>query len=114
VPAGSVLRDVMCEVLENGTTFGRQLGSYPLLVGIPANLPLRQFTDVTVTGHGMRSITGIPYPLQVNSAPSTLLRELPVGKGDADAIASGAPYSDEEDFIRRVKEGKSLLRYIEI
>lgn len=115
LPSGTVLRDVMCEVRENGTTFGRQLGSYPLLVGIPATLPLRQFTDVTVTGHGMRSITGIPYPLNVNSASSSLLRELPgIGKSDAEIIASGAPYADEEDFAGRIKEGEKLLRYLRI
>ena len=77
VPEGTVLRDVMCEVHDRDLTFGRQIGSYPLLVGIPSLLPLRKFTDITVTGHGMRSITGIPYPLHINSAPPTLIRCLP-------------------------------------
>ncbi|MCQ1535580.1 radical SAM protein [Methanosarcina sp. KYL-1] len=114
VPEGTVLRDVMCEVHENGTTFGRQLGSYPLLVGIPSSLPLRTFTDVTVTGHGMRSITGIPYPLRINSASNALIRELPgLGRKAADAVAAGVPYADREDFLRRVSEGEKLLRYLE-
>lgn len=113
VPSGTILRDVMCEVRENGITFGRQLGSYPLLVGIPASLPLRQFTDVAVTGHGMRSITGIPYPLPVNSASSALFRELPgVSKGEAELIASGIPYADKKDFACRVKDGEKLFGYL--
>ncbi|MCO5383855.1 MAG: radical SAM protein [Methanosarcina barkeri] len=115
VPDGTVLRDVMCEVAEKGVTFGRQLGSYPLLVGIPASLPLRKFVDITVTGHGMRSITGIPYPLPINTASSSLIRELPgLGKKTADSIIAGVPYTDREDFLKRVHEGDKLLRFIEI
>jgi radical SAM superfamily enzyme with C-terminal helix-hairpin-helix motif len=115
VPEGTILRDVMCEVNEKGITFGRQLGSYPLLVGIPASLPLRKFIDVTVTGHGMRSITGIPYPLNINMAPSSLIKELPgLGKKAADSVIAGIPYTDREDFLRRVGEGERLLKFIEI
>jgi len=115
VPEGTVLRDVMCEVHEKGVTFGRQLGSYPLLVGIPALLPLRKFTDVTVTGHGMRSITGIPYPLPINTASPSLVRELPgLGRKAVDSVITGVPYTDREDFLRRVDEGERLLKFIEI
>ena len=115
VPEGTILRDVMCEVNEKGITFGRQLGTYPLLIGIPATLPLRKFTHITVTGHGMRSITGIPYPLPVNTAPSSLLKELPgVGKKTANSLISGIPYADKEDFVKRVPEGQKLLQFIEI
>jgi len=115
VPEGTVLRDVMCEVHDKGVTFGRQLGSYPLLVGIPASLPLRKFTDVTVTGHGMRSITGIPYPLPINAASPALIRELPrIGRKTADLIAAGIPYADREDFLRRVSEGEKIISFIDI
>ena len=115
VPEGTILRDVMCEVHEKEVTFGRQLGSYPLLVGIPASLPLRKFTNVTVTGHGMRSITGIPYPLPINTASPNLIRELPgLGRRAADSIIAGVPYADREDFLRRVNEGDRLLRFISV
>lgn len=115
VPEGTVLRNVMYEVHDKEITFGRQIGSYPLLVGIPSLLPLRKFTDVTVTGHGMRSITGIPYPLQVNTASPALIRELPgIGKKVASSIAAGIPYSDKNDFLKRVSEGKKVIDFIEI
>jgi radical SAM superfamily enzyme with C-terminal helix-hairpin-helix motif len=115
VPEGTILRDIICEMHENGITFGRQLGSYPLLVGIPASLPLRKFTDVTVSGHGMRSITGIPYPLHINTVSASLIRELPgLGRKAADSVFAGIPYSDREDFLRRVSEGEKLLEFIEI
>ncbi|AKB18418.1 MULTISPECIES: radical SAM protein [unclassified Methanosarcina] len=115
VPEGTVLNDVMCEVHDRGITFGRQLGSYPLLVGVPALIPLRKFTDITVTGHGMRSITGIPYPLHINTASPTLIRELPsIGRKTADSIAAGIPYNDREDFLRRANEGEKIISFIEI
>ncbi|WP_440947853.1 radical SAM protein [Methanosarcina sp. T3] len=115
VPEGTVLRDVMCEVHDRGVTFGRQLGSYPLLVGVPALIPLRKFTDITVTGHGMRSITGIPYPLKINTASPALIREIPgIGKKAADSIAAGVPYTDREDFLRRINEGERIISFIEI
>lgn len=115
VPEGTVLRDVMCEVHDREITFGRQIGSYPLLVGIPSLLPLRKFTDITVTGHGMRSITGIPYPLHINSASPTLIRFLPgIGKKAAASIAAGVPYSNRDDFLKRVSEGEKVIDFIEI
>ncbi len=115
VPNGTVLRDVMCEVYEKGVTFGRQLGSYPLLIGIPAHLPLRKFIDVTVTGHGMRSITGIPYPLSINMASFSLVKELPgISKKVAASVIAGVPYTDREDFLKRLKEGEKLIEFIEI
>ncbi|MDI9395011.1 MAG: radical SAM protein [Euryarchaeota archaeon] len=115
VPEGTVLRDVMCEVHGKEITFGRQIGSYPLLVGVPALMPLRMFTDITVTGHGMRSITGIPYPLHINAASPALIRELPgVSRKAADSIAAGIPYADREDFLKRVSEGEKILGFIEV
>ena len=114
VPIGTVLRDVMCEVTDH-ITFGRQLGSYPLLVGIPAKLPIGKFIDVTVTGHGHRSITGIPYPLNINQASMKLIQELPgIGKKQAARIISDVPYESEQDFLNRNVMGEDLLRYITI
>jgi len=59
VPRDTILRDVLCEVWGEGSvgTFGRQMGSYPILVGISEKLPLGEFVDVRVTGHGFRSIS---------------------------------------------------------
>ncbi len=114
VPTGTILRDVMCEVSDH-ITFGRQLGSYPLLVGIPAKLPLGEFIDVTVTGHGHRSITGIPYPLNINQASMKLIRELPgIGKKQAASIVGGVPYKSEQDFLSKNVLGEGILKYIKI
>ena len=58
VPPGTVLTGVYTEIYEGKTTFGRQFGSYPLVVGIKKRLELQRFHDVTVRSHGMRSVTG--------------------------------------------------------
>jgi len=53
-PLGTVLRDVHVEV-SGDLSFGRQMGSYPILAGIPLRLPERTVTDVVVVDWGMRS-----------------------------------------------------------
>jgi radical SAM superfamily enzyme with C-terminal helix-hairpin-helix motif len=114
VPVGRVLKDVMCEVSDS-ITFGRQLASYPLLVGIPAALPLGRFIDVTVTGHGYRSITGIPYPLDINNAVPRLISELPgVGKKRARSILKARPYRDKDDLLGRLENMENILPYITV
>ena len=115
VPAGTVLRDVMCEVYDNGITFGRQLASYPLLVSIPAWQQLGTCIDVTVTGHGQRSITAVPYPLDINSADPKLVGQLfGTGEKHAYGIVRGRPYIDYNDLIQRVGNVKRILPYIKI
>ena len=60
VPKGTILKDVFVEVKEReGLYFGRQFGSYPILVGIvDKNLKIGEFVDVEVVDYGRRSITG--------------------------------------------------------
>jgi radical SAM superfamily enzyme with C-terminal helix-hairpin-helix motif len=58
VPVGTILRNVFTEVYDGNTTFGRQIGTYPLIVGIKSRIPLSKFIDVKITGHMLRSVTG--------------------------------------------------------
>jgi len=58
VPAGSILKDVRTEVWDGKTTFARQLGTYPLIVGIKGRLELNKSFDIQVKGHMLRSIIG--------------------------------------------------------
>ena len=62
---------------EPGITFGRQIGAYPILVGVPYAIPLESGSDIVVTGHGMRSISGIEYGLDINHATKSQLQALP-------------------------------------
>ena len=97
-PPGTVLPDVHLEYHQDGTTFGRQLGTYPLLVGLPGERDLGQTVDVAVTGHGYRSVSGVPYPLDVNAASMDELTAIPgVGKQTAGNIVVDRPYESVGD-----------------
>ncbi|MDD5473575.1 MAG: radical SAM protein [Candidatus Methanoperedens sp.] len=113
-PAGTVLRDVRTEVYDK-ITFGRQLGSYPLLVGIPLKLELNTSYDITVTDHGHRSITGIPVPVDINRAPLKLIEMLPgIDKKQAALVMRGRPFKNKEDIIKRTSVSGKILDYISV
>jgi radical SAM superfamily enzyme with C-terminal helix-hairpin-helix motif len=97
-PAGTVLRDVIIE--EPGDlSFGRQMGSYPILVGIPLRLPERTMTDAVVVDWGMRSVTALPVPVRVNELPASAIRWLPgVGKKKVAAVIAKRPFKDLEAY----------------
>jgi len=102
-PPGTILPDVHLEYHESGTTFGRQLGTYPLLVGIPGERELGRTIDIAVTDHGYRSVSGVPYPLDVNAASMDELTAIPgLGKSRAGDVIVNRPYecaSDADDVL---------------
>ncbi|WNY28063.1 hypothetical protein MmiEs2_02430 [Methanimicrococcus stummii] len=121
VPVGTVLKDVFAEVSESSNeksgsksvTFGRQFGTYPLLIAVPEYLPLNRFYDILVTNHGFRSITGVPYPINVNTATLSILKELPgLNKSMAEELILKRPYADEEDLVKRFQHGKLISKYV--
>jgi len=59
VPVGTILKDVRMEIYDGNTTFGRQFGTYPLIVGVKERLGLGKFYDIKVTGHMLRSVVGV-------------------------------------------------------
>ncbi len=61
LPVGHILKNVFVELKEKDNLyFGRQFGSYPLLIGIESsdNLKIGSFVNVKITNYGRRSITG--------------------------------------------------------
>ncbi len=92
VPIQTVLTDVYTEIHDGNLTFARQLGSYPLLIGIPGNIQLHQFISVMIIDHGYRSVTAVPFPLDINTIPSQTLEALPgIGKKRAARIIKSRP-----------------------
>lgn len=106
VPKGTLLTDVLCEVVNEGKggfwTSGRQMGTYPLLVQIPEKLTLWRFIDVMVTGHGFRSITGVPYHIDINTASGRLMKEAGIPAQDVAAILRMRPFRDIGDAMEKV------------
>ena len=98
LPTGTILKDIWWESHEGrtrlprhlepearspdihgkaGITFGRQIGAYPILVGMNYMAPLETYSDIMVTGHGARSITGIETGLDWRKASEKQLAAIP-------------------------------------
>ena len=106
-PLGTVLRDIRIEV-SGPLSFGRQLGSYPILVGIPVSLEKRSIIDAVIVDWGMRSVTALPVPVEINSLPATAIKWLPgVGKKKVAAVIARRPFADLEAY--RNIAGPSVL-----
>ncbi|MBI4151746.1 radical SAM protein, partial [Candidatus Woesearchaeota archaeon] len=58
LPQGTIVKDVFTEMYDGKTTFCRQMGTYPLVIGVKGRLPLGQKINIRVTGYMLRSIIG--------------------------------------------------------
>jgi len=109
VPDRTVLKDVYTELREGGKTYGRQVGTYPLLVNVPYPIDVGKRVDITVTGRGFRSITGIIHPTDANSATLSMLESIPgIGRRRAMAIVRHRPFKDLTDLWTLIDEPKAL------
>jgi len=116
LPAGTILTDIFMEKIDGSVTFGRQIGTYPLLVGVEYELNLNEYYDVMITDHGQRSVTGIHHPFYVSEASFGQLQKIPgIGKKRAATIFRERPKSEEEleRLIEDEESLKEILRYIE-
>jgi radical SAM superfamily enzyme with C-terminal helix-hairpin-helix motif len=81
------------------------MGSYPLLVGIPGVYPLRQFYNVKIVDYGYRSLTAVPFPLDINTVPRETLESIPgVGKKRAMRIFLKRPFHTKEELIKALDD----------
>ena len=110
-PVGTILKDIWWESHEDrirrpnqvtdgafrdplihgssGISFGRQIGAYSILVGVRYRIPLESRSDVMVTGHGSRSLSGVELGLDVNHVTQQQLEAIPgIGKNSAWKIVS--------------------------
>ncbi len=105
VPYGTVLKDVWMELQDGNTTFGRQIGSYPLLVGIPYKVDTESFEDVLITEWGHRSVTGVTWPFDINRMPMSALAALPgIGRKRAQRLATERPFDGFDDLQRALED----------
>jgi radical SAM superfamily enzyme with C-terminal helix-hairpin-helix motif len=99
LPTGTVLRDLYIEKKEGKVNFARQVGTYPILVGIPAPVKAKGFFDGAIVGWGQRSVTAVPYPVDLNTASLDLMTALPgIGKKRAARLARARPFKSTEDI----------------
>ena len=82
-----------------GVTFGRQIGAYPILIGVPYHIPLESISDILVTGHGARSITGVEVGLKMNTVTQKQLEAIPgIGEKSAWKLIS--------ERVKRIRKGQ--------
>lgn len=112
-PAGTLIPRCWPEYSEKGITFCRPLGSYPLLVGVPAELPAGEPVDLKVVDWGKRSITGVPVGVDINTAPRKILELLPgIGKRNIVRLLARRPVSKPSDFIDEPDAAKKLEEFL--
>jgi len=109
VPDRTVLRAAYAELQEGGRTFGRQVGTYPLLISIPYPVAIGTRLDVAVTGRGFRSVEGISHPMDANTANLSMLQSVPgIGRRRAMGIVRGRPFSNPQKLWNLFDEPKAL------
>ncbi|MBO8161029.1 MAG: radical SAM protein [Thermosipho sp. (in: Bacteria)] len=96
---GAVIKNVIPEFKEGKITFGRPLGTYPILIGVIGRFNKK--SDIIIVDHGMRSVTGIPYDLKVNELSINELSMIPgIGKKRAAKIKEKSQDLFVRDFIQ--------------
>lgn len=128
-PPGTVLREVFPELTLGRLTFGRQAGTYPILVGIPAAsaaarggsagykaaAPGGAPLDVVVVDHGERSVTGLPAPLRLNRLPPSALAAIAgVGRRRAARLVRARPFRSFDEAAAALDDSGALAPYKEL
>jgi len=109
LPVGTILKDLYVEYEKGALTFARQVGSYPILVGIPGRVDMEGYFDVAIVAWGHRSVTAVPHPLDINKASMALLAALPgIGKKRAARIIRARPF-DEMTQVPKALDRPELM-----
>jgi radical SAM superfamily enzyme with C-terminal helix-hairpin-helix motif len=77
LPPGHIIKGIHTEAKSGSVTFGRQIGSYPVLAGIAHRVPMESKVDIVVTEVSSRSVTGFRTPFDLGSATYRDLTALP-------------------------------------
>jgi radical SAM superfamily enzyme with C-terminal helix-hairpin-helix motif len=79
---------------------------------------LNQFYDVNVIDYGYRSITALPYPIDINTAPRQTIEAIPgIGKKRAIRILAKRPFKDIKQLISALDSqeiSEEIKKYITI
>lgn len=109
IPDRTVLRGVYTELREGGRTFGRQAGTYPILVGLPYPYDVGKKVDVAVTGRGFRSVTGVIHPTDPQTATLGMLEAIPgIGRRRAMSIIRSRPFATPQSLWDMIGEPKAI------
>lgn len=114
VPQGTVLTGVFTETYEGKLTFGRQMGSYPLLIGVPGVFPLNTILDVKIIDYGYRSVTAVPFPLDLNHVPRETLEAVPgLGKKRVIRLLAKRPFTTRNQVVAALDDPEVARKILE-
>ncbi|SHE59818.1 Radical SAM superfamily enzyme with C-terminal helix-hairpin-helix motif [Marinitoga hydrogenitolerans DSM 16785] len=94
-PIGSILENLIIEKNQGKISFGRQLGTYPIKVGVIGEFNILDKINGVVIDHGSRSITALKLPFDINKATLEELTSINgIGKKTAENIILKRPIDD--------------------
>ena len=112
-PVGTVFDDVLIEV-SGAVSFGRQMGTYPVLIGIPEKLPAGAVVRAAVVSYGARSLTALTYPVRINHLPISALKWLPgISAKAAAKVVSKMPFKNADELCRVVPSAKEIAQILD-
>ncbi len=76
-PYGTIIRSAFVEQEQGNTHLLRPLGTYPPLCFMPDGQNIDGLTDVFVVDHGPRSLSVLPFPLEVSKASLAQWKAVP-------------------------------------
>ncbi len=113
LPYGSILRNVYLELNKGNATYGRQIGTYPILIYLPYKTEINRFVDVKVYDYGFRSVSAIEFPFNINNATYTQLKNIPkIGSKKAAEIIKKRPIKSLEQIENII--GKNMKRWFAV
>ncbi|WP_353894180.1 radical SAM protein [Proteinivorax hydrogeniformans] len=102
-PTGTLMKDVIIEKVQGKLGFGRQLGTYPILVGVYGDFAIGDKVDVKIVDYGHRSLTGVLTGLKITDASIDQLQSLPgIGKTRATKIFINKHEINGESDLKRI------------
>lgn len=112
-PVGTVFEDVFIEV-SGPVSFGRQMGTYPILIGIPEKLAVGTVVRVAAVSYGARSVTALRYPIRVNTLGPAALKWIPgISAKTAAKLPAKMPFSDADAFLKAAPGAEKIVPYLD-
>lgn len=113
VPRWTILRECFIEKNDGKITYARQVASYPILICSKAKLEPNRFIDFIILNHGYRSVTGIPYPININHLDRKALEDIPgITRLKASRIIANRPFKSFEE-LKHILNDNSLAKTLE-
>ena len=92
------------EKKQGNTHLLRPLGTYPPLCFMPVGPTIDELTDIFVVDHGPRSLSVLPYPLEVSKASLTQWKAVPGVGAKRAARIKGAKTIVSTEQLRNLLE----------